>query len=50
VKLLNKYEFPGDEIPIVPGSALLALEALIENQKIQRGENNWVDKISSING
>ncbi len=26
-ELLNKYEFPGDEIPIVKGSALKALEA-----------------------
>ncbi len=25
-ELLNKYEFPGDEIPIVPGSALKAME------------------------
>ncbi len=25
--LLNQYEFPGDDLPIVPGSALLALEA-----------------------
>ncbi len=25
-ELLSKYEFPGDEIPIVPGSALCALE------------------------
>ncbi len=25
--LLNEYEFPGDEIPIIQGSALLALEA-----------------------
>ena len=25
-ELLTKYEFPGDEIPIVPGSALMALE------------------------
>ncbi len=25
-ELLSKYEFPGDEIPIVPGSALKALE------------------------
>jgi elongation factor Tu len=45
---LDKYEFPGDEIPIVPGSALLALEALIENPKIQRGENKWVDKIHEL--
>ena len=27
-ELLNEYEFPGDDIPIVQGSALLALEAL----------------------
>jgi len=26
-ELLSKYEFPGDEIPIIPGSALHALEA-----------------------
>jgi len=45
---LDKYEFPGDEIPVVPGSALLALEALIENPKIQRGENEWVDKIYQL--
>nr|BBQ09615.1 elongation factor Tu [Volvocales sp. NrCl902] len=42
---LDKYEFPGDEIPVVTGSALLALEALTQNPKIQRGENPWVDKI-----
>jgi elongation factor Tu len=45
---LDKYEYPGDEIPVVPGSALLALEALIENPKIQRGENKWVDKIYEL--
>ena len=26
-ELLNEYEFPGDEIPIIQGSALKALEA-----------------------
>jgi elongation factor Tu len=45
---LDKYEFPGDEIPIVPGSALLALEALIKNPKTQRGEDKWVDKIYEL--
>jgi elongation factor Tu len=45
---LDKYEFPGDEIPIVSGSALLALEALSENPSIQRGENKWVDKIFDL--
>ena len=45
---LDKYEFPGDEIPVVSGSALLALEALIQNPKTQRGENKWVDKILEL--
>nr|YP_010388673.1 translation elongation factor Tu [Leontynka pallida]UPQ43840.1 translation elongation factor Tu [Leontynka pallida] len=45
---LDKYEFPGDEIPVVPGSALLALEALVANPKIQKGENPWVDKIYDL--
>ena len=27
-ELLNEYEFPGDDIPVVKGSALMALEAL----------------------
>ena len=45
---LDKYEFPGDEIPIVTGSALLALEALVENPKIQPGDNKWVDKIYAL--
>jgi elongation factor Tu len=35
--LLNKYNFPGDEVPIVRGSALKALEA--------EGEDEWTDKI-----
>ena len=28
-ELLNEYDFPGDDIPIIKGSALLALEALM---------------------
>ena len=47
-ELLSSYEFPGDEIPIVSGSALLALEALMENPKIQRGQDIWVDKIFKL--
>ena len=31
-ELLNEYDFPGDDIPIIKGSALLALEALTERQ------------------
>jgi elongation factor Tu len=45
---LDKYEFPGDDIPVITGSALLALEALVENPKIQPGENKWVDKIYKL--
>lgn len=47
-ELLSSYEFPGDDIPIVSGSALLALEALMANPKIARGENKWVDKIFKL--
>jgi elongation factor Tu len=45
---LSNYEFPGDEIPIVPGSALLALEALTETPATVRGDNKWVDKIYAL--
>lgn len=47
-ELLSSYEFPGDDIPIISGSALLALEALMENPAIKRGENQWVDKIYEL--
>merc|ERR1711934_172105 len=30
---LTEYEFPGDEVPLVSGSALLALETLTNNDK-----------------
>jgi elongation factor Tu len=45
---LDTYEFPGDDIPIIAGSALLALEALIDNPDIKVGENPWVDKIYTL--
>ena len=45
---LNEYEYPGDDIPIVPGSALLALEALQKDISLGRGANKWVDKISQL--
>ena len=32
-ELLSTYEFPGDEIPIVKGSALLAMEALLAGKQ-----------------
>jgi elongation factor Tu len=45
---LDAYEFPGDDIPIVRGSALMALEAIIANENIKKGENDWVDKILTL--
>lgn len=45
---LSSYEFPGDDIPVVPGSALLALEALTEKPAMVAGENKWVDKIFAL--
>jgi|TARA_B110000305_G_C19451751_1_gene648387 elongation factor Tu len=45
---LSNYEFPGDDLPVVPGSALLALEALTENPTLKKGENEWVDKIYAL--
>jgi len=47
-ELLSSYEFPGDDVPIVSGSALLALEALMANPNIKRGEEKWVDKIYEL--
>lgn len=44
-ELLTSYEFDGDNTPFIHGSALKALEAVIANPKIQRGEDKWVDKI-----
>lgn len=47
-ELLSEYEFPGDEVPIIRGSGLKALEAMTANPKTQRGENEWVDKIYEL--
>jgi len=44
-ELLSMYEFDGDNIPFIRGSALKALEAVQVNPKITRGEDKWVDKI-----
>ena len=44
-ELLSQYEFDGDNIPFIKGSALKALEAVQANPNIQRGENEWTDKI-----
>lgn len=45
---LQSYEFPGDEIPVISGSALLALEALTANPAVTANENKWVGKIYSL--
>jgi elongation factor Tu len=37
-ELLNEYEFPGDEVPVIRGSALKALE----------GDPQWVAKIEEL--
>ena len=45
---LDNYAFPGDDIPIIAGSALLALKALTDDPEITRGSNKWVDKIYDL--
>lgn len=47
-ELLSEYGFPGDDIPIVAGSALQALEHMVANPKTVKGENSWVDKIYAL--
>ena len=47
-ELLNLFDFPGDDIPVVLGSALKALEVVEKNSSISRGENSWVDKIFNL--
>jgi len=44
-ELLSKYQYPGNEIPVIRGSGLKALEALEGNPKLAKGQNEWVDKI-----
>jgi len=46
-ELLESYDFPGDEIPFISGSALLALQA-VENGPKERGQDKWVDIIFSL--
>ena len=44
-EMLSSYEFDGDNIPFIKGSALKALEAVQANSSVKRGEDKWVDKI-----
>jgi len=47
-ELLNLFDFPGDDVPIVLGSALKALEAVQANPTVARGDDKWVDKIFNL--
>nr|YP_009694241.1 Elongation factor EF1A [Hapterophycus canaliculatus]AXU40659.1 Elongation factor EF1A [Hapterophycus canaliculatus] len=47
-ELLSNYDFPGDDIPIVTGSALQALDAISNEPTLKKGDNKWVDKIYSL--
>ena len=47
-ELLTSYDFPGDDVPITIGSALMALEHMVKNPTTKRGENEWVDKIYAL--
>ena len=43
-ELLNKYEFPGDDVPIIPGSALKALEDVDAGNK----DSEWFKSIIKL--
>nr|BBH43092.1 translation elongation factor Tu [Spumella sp. NIES-1846] len=47
-ELLQKYEYNSEEIPFIYGSALSAFNAIIENPKLKKGENIWVDRIFDL--
>nr|QCI08926.1 Translation elongation factor Tu [Wrangelia sp.] len=47
-ELLSNYDFPGDDIPCIAGSALLALNSVTANGNIKKGDDNWVDKIHEL--
>jgi len=47
-ELLTNYDFAGDDIPIIAGSAKEALDYMAKNPKAQKGENEWVDAIYEL--
>jgi len=47
-ELLQQYDYPGDQIPVITGSALLAFEGVIKNSQIKKGADIWVDKIFDL--
>ncbi len=46
--LLTAYQFPGEKIPVIRGSALKALEALEKGKGKKAGEDEWADKIRAL--
>ena len=47
-ELLSNYDFPGDDIPIIAGSAKEALDYMTKNPKAKKGDNEWVDAIYQL--
>lgn len=47
-ELLSSYGFDGDNIPIVAGSALKALEKMTSAPSTKRGDDEWVDCIYKL--
>ncbi|MBI4780195.1 MAG: elongation factor Tu [Oscillatoriophycideae cyanobacterium NC_groundwater_1537_Pr4_S-0.65um_50_18] len=47
-ELLSDYDFPGDDVPIIRGSGLMALEQMQKNPKTVKGDNEWTDKIYEL--
>jgi elongation factor Tu len=47
-ELLDSYDYPGDDIPFVAGSALLALNKVNENPDCKPGDDKWVDQIFAL--
>jgi elongation factor Tu len=47
-ELLTSYDFAGDDIPIIAGSAKEALDYMAKNPKAQKGDNEWVDAIYEL--
>jgi elongation factor Tu len=47
-ELLSKYDFDGDNIPFIMGSALKVTEAVAANSEMKKGENEWVDKVYDL--
>lgn len=47
-ELLSSYDYPGDEIPFIAGSALMAFQSVTANPAVKKGEDKWVDKIFEL--